>query len=198
MSSSLDLSLQFPFLQFPYQNIHNQGELPASSSSISPTNQFHLQHQHHRTYHKQGRLRHHACKYHFPNTSVHLLLKSSAEKKWKIFMIFHSEKRHSHKGAPSINHHPFGSRENGGRLVGKEWERAEVAEVSVILKKHVSLFCLEVKIVKTDVFFAFLLEHSGTSIISEVTNIKFHLPCSPKIYQFCIWVFEIAWRISII
>ena len=50
-------------------------------------------------------------------------------------MIFHSEKRHSHKGAPSINHHPFGSRENGGRLVGKEWERAEVAEVSVILKK---------------------------------------------------------------
>ena len=109
-------------------------------------------------------------------------------------MIFHSEKRHSHKGAPSINHHPFGSRENGGRLVGKEWERAEVAEVSVILKKNVFLFCQEVMIVKTGVFFAFLLEHSGTSIISEVTNIKFHLPCSPKIYQFYIWVFDIAFN----
>ena len=121
-------------------------------------------------------------------------------------MIFHSEKRHSHKGAPSINHHPFGSRENGGRLVGKEWERAEVAEVSVILKKNVFLFCQEVMIVKTGVFFAFLLEHSGTSIISKVTNIKFWtypnikdvmyllLPCSPKIYQFYIWVFDIAFN----
>ena len=133
-------------------------------------------------------------------------MKSSSEKKWKIFMIFHSEKRHSHKGAPSINHHPFGSRENGGRLVGKEWERAEVAEVSVILKKNVFLFCQEVMIVKTGVFFAFLLEHSGTSIISEVTDIKFWtypnikdvmyllLPCSPKIYQFYIWVFDIAFN----
>ena len=86
----------------------------SASTSASP----------HQKNHKQGRLRHHACKYHFQNTSLYLLMKSSSEKKKKIFMIFHSEKRHSHKGAPSINHHPFGSRENGGRLVGKEWERA--------------------------------------------------------------------------
>ena len=55
-------------------------------------------------------------------------------------------------------------------------------------------------------YFAFLLKHWGTSIISEVTNIKFWtypnikdvmyllLPCSPKIYQFYIWVFDIAFN----
>ena len=31
--------------------------------------------------HKQGRLHHHTCKYHFPNTSLYLLMKSSSEKK---------------------------------------------------------------------------------------------------------------------
>ena len=80
---------------------------------------------------------HHACKYHFPNTSLYLLMKASSEKKKKIFMIFHSEKRHSHKGAPSINHHPFGSKENGGRLV--QSGKGLVAEVSVILKENTCL-----------------------------------------------------------
>ena len=56
-------------------------------------------------------------------------------------MIFHSEKRHSHKGAPSINHHPFGSKENGGRLV--QSGKRLVAEVSVILKK-IRVFVLPV------------------------------------------------------
>ena len=94
-------------------------------------------------------------------------------------MIFHSEKRHSHKGAPSINHHPFGSRENGGRLVGSG--KGLVAEVSVILKNTCLCFARGWWLWRQVYFFAFLLEHSGTSIISEVTNIKF----STSIYQRC-------------
>ena len=39
----------------------------SSSTSASP----------HQKNHKQGRLHHHACKYHFPNTSLYLLRKST-------------------------------------------------------------------------------------------------------------------------
>ena len=54
-------------------NITNQpiSSTTSASSSASP----------HQKNHKQGRLYHHACKYHFPNTSLYLLMKSSAEKK---------------------------------------------------------------------------------------------------------------------